>query len=346
MLGKLLRLLSRRQDAAGGQFRESSSRTTIHLLEMNRKFELFMRARVRKLEERVSRLQARPGQGQAEGWADEDGYAFSQSGDGNMEDIRMDEEMNDPDQTAPPGVSPLGGWQAVNEVEPAPSPAIEIGLSGGDDKNLEAAELEEAEISSSPLPAPTSVIPAGGGISLLSGSTGAGGPAEMEEVETSPAPAGGAVDLDGKAADVEEVEASLPDTPDGDISLKYQAEKVSPGDQGQGQIPAPASASMLGGYHQLAGGQSDRGSGISQEGEEAQPPASSRPGGHTQVTDTQQVASLLPVDSTSTRSPATDDQPLPVEETELLDAEEEDEVGVEAWEDRELKGDGVKSRFA
>jgi hypothetical protein len=301
MLGKLLKLLSRRQGAAGGQFRESSSRTTIHLLEMNRKFELFMRAKVRKLEERVSRLQARPGQGQAEDRVDEDGYTFSQSGDGGTrEDIRADDEMKGPAQTAaaPPGVNLLGGWQAVNEVTPASSPAIEIGLPDDDAENRGAVELEETEISSSPVPVPTSVIPAGGGVSLLTGSTGAGGPVETETVETSPepAPTAGVVGLDGDAGAGEAAEA----------------EEVVPAEQGQGQIPAPASTSMLGGHYQLAVGQSDRGRGA---------------------------------DNISVQPPATDDNLLPVEETELLDAEEDDEVGVEMWEDRELKGEGIKPRF-
>lgn len=338
MLGKLLRLLSRRQGAAGGQFRESSSRTTIHLLEMNRKFELFMRAKVRKLEERVSRLQARPGQGQTKGWADEDGYALSRSGAGDAENIRVDEQMNGPAQTAPPGVSPLGGWQAVNEVAPTPSPvpaAIGIGgLSGGDAGGRETAEIEAAEISSSAVPASTSVVPIGGGVSLLSGSTGPGGPPEMETVETSSAPAVGAVGLDDDDGDVEaeEVETSLPIAPGGDISPRYQAEKVAQGDQSQGQIPAPASTSMLGGHYQLAVGQNDRGSGVvDEEDVQVQPSVLLKMDG----ADTQQPASI----------PTTDDKPLSVEETELPDVEEDDEVGVEVWEDRELKGEGIKPRF-
>ena len=192
MLGKLLRLLSRRQGAAGGQFRESSSRTTIHLLEMNRKFELFMRAKVRKLEERVSRLQARPGQEQAEDWIGAEDYAVARSDDGDTVDTQADEEMSGSAQTAPPGVSSLGGWQAVNEVAPAPLSvpvaAIGTGLSDGEVGDAKVVEIEEAESSSSPAPMSASVIPAGGGVSLLIGNTATAGTAGAETMETSSEP--------------------------------------------------------------------------------------------------------------------------------------------------------------
>ena len=44
--------------------------------------------------------------------------------------------------------------------------------------------------------------------------------------------------------------------------------------------------------------------------------------------------------------PTADNKPFSAEETELPDVEEDDEAGVEAWEDRELKGEGIKPRFA
>ncbi|MCP4994122.1 MAG: hypothetical protein GY934_10130 [Gammaproteobacteria bacterium] len=228
MAGVLGKLMNRGRGAVGGRFSESSANTTVHLLEMNRKFALFMESKVKKLEQNVDMFQARPNQRSEQ---DDDPAWFEEDVE---ENVSASESAEAEETIAPPeNVTALGGYRGTDQGD-EPPPVDQENEVAGDD--VEEAEQEDA-------PAVLT------GIDLLMG----GDDVEIGAEEVNEA---GKVEVEINQEDDKLPErVSAPDkitSLGGHRHLSDQAEINQEDDKLPEQLStAPSGSSMLGGHYQL-----------------------------------------------------------------------------------------------